>query len=61
MKGMRHIAVGVASVARSKRIYQEVLGMYLVWEPGTRNVYLSTGCDNVARHPTPTARYPNAL
>jgi catechol 2,3-dioxygenase-like lactoylglutathione lyase family enzyme len=53
MKGMRHIAVKVASVARSKRFYQEVLGMDVVWEPDTRNVYLSTGCDNVALHEAP--------
>jgi catechol 2,3-dioxygenase-like lactoylglutathione lyase family enzyme len=61
MKGMRHIAVKVASVARSKRFYQEVLGMEVVWEPDARNVYLSTGCDNVALHEAPQSLGGQAL
>jgi catechol 2,3-dioxygenase-like lactoylglutathione lyase family enzyme len=47
---MRHIAIKVTSVARSKKFYQEVLGMDVVWEPDPQNVYLSSGCDNVALH-----------
>lgn len=48
--GMRHIALKVRDVARSQRFYQERLGMRLVWQPDARNVYLSSGCDNLALH-----------
>jgi catechol 2,3-dioxygenase-like lactoylglutathione lyase family enzyme len=47
---MRHIALKVKDVAQSKRFYQEVLGMDVVWEPDPENVYLSSGCDNIAIH-----------
>ena len=47
---MRHIAIKVNDVARAKNFYQEVLGMDVVWEPDGENVYLSSGCDNIAIH-----------
>lgn len=47
---MRHIALKVKDVARSKDFYQNVLGMEVVWEPDPQNVYLSSGCDNIALH-----------
>lgn len=50
---MRHIAIKVKDVARSKNFYQEVLGMDVVWEPDADNVYLSSGCDNIAIHRVP--------
>jgi catechol 2,3-dioxygenase-like lactoylglutathione lyase family enzyme len=50
LKGMRHIALKVKDVARSKNFYLEVLGMDVVWEPDPQNVYLSSGCDNIAIH-----------
>ncbi|HEX9265622.1 MAG TPA: VOC family protein [Candidatus Binatia bacterium] len=50
LKGMRHIALKVKDVARSKNFYQEILGMDVVWEPDPQNVYLSSGCDNIAIH-----------
>jgi catechol 2,3-dioxygenase-like lactoylglutathione lyase family enzyme len=50
LRGMRHIALKVGSAARSKTFYQEVLGMDVVWEPDPQNVYLSSGCDNIAIH-----------
>lgn len=53
LKGMRHIALKVRDVARSKKFYQEVLGMDVVWEPDAQNVYLSSGCDNIAIHEVP--------
>jgi catechol 2,3-dioxygenase-like lactoylglutathione lyase family enzyme len=53
LKGMRHIAIKVKDVARSKSFYQEVLGMEVVWEPDAENVYLSSGCDNIAIHRVP--------
>ena len=50
LKGMRHIALKVRDVARSKSFYQDFLGMDVVWEPDRQNVYLSSGCDNIALH-----------
>jgi catechol 2,3-dioxygenase-like lactoylglutathione lyase family enzyme len=50
LKGMRHIALKVQDVARSRKFYQEILGMDVVWQPDAQNVYLSSGCDNIAIH-----------
>ncbi|MSP41613.1 MAG: VOC family protein [Deltaproteobacteria bacterium] len=50
LKGMRHIAIKVSDVARSKQFYQNILGMDVVWEPDSHNVYLSSGSDNLAIH-----------
>jgi catechol 2,3-dioxygenase-like lactoylglutathione lyase family enzyme len=50
LKGMRHIALKVSDVARSKNFYRDVLGMDIVWEPDPQNAYLSSGCDNIALH-----------
>jgi catechol 2,3-dioxygenase-like lactoylglutathione lyase family enzyme len=50
LKGMRHVALKVKNVAQSKTFYQEILGMDVVWEPDAENVYLSSGCDNIAIH-----------
>ncbi|TAK04320.1 VOC family protein [bacterium] len=53
LRGMRHIALKVRDIKRSKRFYQEILGMEVVWEPDPQNVYLSSGCDNLALHEVP--------
>ena len=50
LQGMRHIALKVRDAARAKKFYQETFGMEVVWEPDPRNVYLSSGCDNLAIH-----------
>jgi catechol 2,3-dioxygenase-like lactoylglutathione lyase family enzyme len=50
IKGMRHIALKVTDMARSKNFYQKFIGMDVVWEPDPQNVYLSSGCDNLALH-----------
>lgn len=50
IQGMRHVALKVKDVARSKRFYREMFGMEVVWEPDPQNVYLSSGCDNIAIH-----------
>ena len=50
LKGMRHVALKVEDVTRAKKFYQEILGMDVVWEPDAENVYLSSGCDNIAIH-----------
>jgi catechol 2,3-dioxygenase-like lactoylglutathione lyase family enzyme len=48
--GMRHIALKVKNATRSKAFYRERFGMDVVWEPDPQNVYLSSGCDNIAIH-----------
>ena len=48
--GMRHIALKVRNASRSKAFYCECFGMNVVWEPDPENVYLSSGCDNIAIH-----------
>jgi catechol 2,3-dioxygenase-like lactoylglutathione lyase family enzyme len=50
IKGMRHVALKVRNLATSKQFYQEMFGMEVVWEPDRQNVYLSSGCDNIAIH-----------
>ncbi|HXV80402.1 MAG TPA: VOC family protein [Candidatus Binatia bacterium] len=60
LKGMRHIALKVRDVVRSKSFYQDILGMEVVWEPDPQNVYLSSGCDNLALHEVPQKYAPGA-
>lgn len=55
---MRHIALKVKDIKRSKAFYQEILGMEVVWEPDPKNVYLSSGCDNLALHELPQGTDP---
>ena len=50
---MRHIALKVRDAQHSKKFYQDILGMDVVWEPDPDNVYLSSGCDNLAIHAVP--------
>ena len=60
LMGMRHIALNVKDVERSKAFYQDVLGMEVVWQPDPQNAYLSSGTDNLALHETPGDRTPAA-
>jgi len=53
IKGMRHIALKVRDMGRSRDFYENLLGMEVVWEPDSENVYLSSGCDNIALHRVP--------
>lgn len=49
-QGIRHVALRVANVERSKRFYEDVFGMRVVWQPDPDNAYLSSGSDNLALH-----------
>jgi len=50
LAGLRHLALRVSDIARSKYFYQNILGMEVIWEPDPNNVYLSSGLDNLALH-----------
>lgn len=48
--GLRHLALRVTNMARSRAFYEQLLGMKVVWEPDADNVYFSSGTDNLALH-----------
>lgn len=54
-QGLRHLALRVMDLARSRRFYEQMLGMRVVWEPDSENVYFSSGTDNLALHQIPQA------
>src|SRR5262249_19879459 len=49
-RGLRHLALRVTNLARSRAFYEQVLGMKVIWEPDAENVYFSSGTDNLALH-----------
>ena len=55
IRGLRHLALKVTDLARSRKFYEEFFGMKVVWEPDPENVYLSSGLDNLALHQIPPA------
>lgn len=48
--GLRHVALRVTDLERSKRFYGETFGMKVIWQPDPDNAYLSSGCDILALH-----------
>ncbi|HEX9443960.1 MAG TPA: VOC family protein [Candidatus Binatia bacterium] len=59
LKGLRHVALRVRDLGRSKAFYQRRFGMEIVWEPDAQNVYLSSGADNIALHELPPGSAPS--
>ena len=53
LRGLRHLALRVTDMARSRKFYEGLLGMKPVWEPDSGNLYLSSGIDNLALHEIP--------
>ncbi len=54
-RGIRHLALRVTDLRRSRLFYERLLDMKVVWEPDTDNVYFSSGSDNLALHQVPEA------
>ncbi|MEK6532699.1 MAG: VOC family protein, partial [Nitrospirota bacterium] len=52
-RGLRHLALRVTDLPKSRRFYEDLLGMKVVWEPDADNVYFSSGSDNLALHQIP--------
>ncbi|HSF66310.1 MAG TPA: VOC family protein [Nitrospiraceae bacterium] len=52
-RGLRHVALRVTNLTRSRVFYEEVLEMKAVLEPDPDNVYFSSGSDNFALHQIP--------
>jgi catechol 2,3-dioxygenase-like lactoylglutathione lyase family enzyme len=50
VRGLRHLALRVHDLERSLAFYRDVFGLRVVWRPDERNVYLSSGDDNLALH-----------
>lgn len=56
--GLRHVALFVEQFEACERFYVELLGMAVEWRPDADNLYLCSGCDNLALHraTTPISR-----
>jgi len=50
VRGLMHLALRVRDVQVAARFYTEAFGMRVVWQPDARNLYLSSGTDNLALH-----------
>ncbi len=48
--GMRHVALNVTDLPACEHFYVDLLGMEIEWRPDPENLYLSSGCDNLALH-----------
>ncbi len=57
-RGLRHVALRVRNLKRSRAFYEQLLNMRVVWEPDPDNVYFSSGADNLALHQIATGELP---
>ena len=47
---MRHVALNVIDLELVEKFYVELLGFKVEWRPDAKNVYLTSGVDNLALH-----------
>jgi len=59
LRGLRHLALRITNMQKSRDFYQGLLGMKTVWEPDPENVYLTSGQDNLALHQIPNSELLN--
>ena len=59
--GLRHVALNVVDLEGSLHFYKDLLGFSVVWQPDPENIYLSSGCDNLALHRADDLTRPGAL
>lgn len=52
LAGLRHVALSVEPLEACVDFYSRLLGMKIEWQPDADNVYLTSGCDNLALHRT---------
>lgn len=50
MLGIRHVALRVRDIRRSLEFYTGAMKMKIEWYPDSKNVYLTSGEDNLALH-----------
>ncbi|MEK7084758.1 MAG: VOC family protein [Patescibacteria group bacterium] len=50
---MRHVALRVLNMERSRSFYERFFGMNVAWEPDPGHVYLTNGSDILALHQIP--------
>ncbi len=48
--GLRHVALNVENLKACEEFYVGLLGMSVEWRPDEDNLYLTSGCDNLALH-----------
>lgn len=53
MRGIRHVALRVKDVSRSRAFYENLFGMRVSWQPDHEHQYLTSGCDILALHQIP--------
>jgi catechol 2,3-dioxygenase-like lactoylglutathione lyase family enzyme len=59
--GLRHVALNVRDVQKSRDFYCDILGMQLEWLPDPDNAYLTSGQDNLALHKLPAGVEPGPI
>ena len=47
---LQHVALNVRELESCEHFYVALLGMRVAWRPDADNVYLTSGCDNLALH-----------
>jgi catechol 2,3-dioxygenase-like lactoylglutathione lyase family enzyme len=58
--GLRHVALNARNFEQQEYFYVTLLGMEVEWRPDADNVYLTSGCDNLALHRVPGEAAPPA-